>query len=77
MQAIKTRVKIPINHHLSFNCYVPESVPSGTTDVMIIFETVRIPETQQRILGQFAGRIKIADDFDAPLTDQFWLGEGK
>ena len=77
MQAIKTRVKIPTDHYLSFSCQVPDSVPPGATDVMIIFETVRMQPTQQRILGQFAGRIKTADDFDAPLSDQYWLGEDK
>ena len=28
-----------------------------------------------RTPGLHAGRYKIADDFDAPLPDSFWLGE--
>lgn len=28
-----------------------------------------------REFGQFRGLIQIADDFDAPLPDSFWLGE--
>jgi len=72
MQAIKTRVEIPDNHHLSFSCYIPDSIPSGTADVMLIFETVRMPvPSSQRILGNFKGKIKVADDFDAPLNEQF------
>ncbi|MEL6777512.1 MAG: hypothetical protein AAFO06_09675 [Cyanobacteria bacterium J06597_16] len=28
-----------------------------------------------REFGQFRGLIQIADDFDAPLSDSFWLGD--
>ncbi|MEM8504843.1 MAG: hypothetical protein AAF716_17015 [Cyanobacteria bacterium P01_D01_bin.1] len=28
-----------------------------------------------RQFGQFRGQIQIADDFDAALPDEFWLGE--
>ena len=30
---------------------------------------------QQRIFGQYQGQIWISGDFDAPLSDEFWLGE--
>ena len=30
---------------------------------------------QKRVLGLHAGQTWIADDFDAPLPDSFWLGE--
>jgi hypothetical protein len=33
------------------------------------------PATGQRIFGLHAGAIDIADDFDEPLPDEFWLGE--
>lgn len=37
---------------------------------------VLLPELpKKRQFGQFRGQIKIADDFDDPLTDSFWLGE--
>ncbi len=75
MQAIKTRVRIPDDHHLSFKCEVPGSIPAGMTDVTIIFDTKKTPKAKQRVLGQFEGRIKISDDFDAPLSESFWLGE--
>lgn len=29
----------------------------------------------QRTLGLHRGKIWISDDFDAPLPDEFWLGE--
>ena len=28
-----------------------------------------------RVVGLHAGQWRIADDFDAPLPDSFWLGE--
>ena len=31
--------------------------------------------TGPRRFGRFAGKIHISDDFDAPLPDEFWLGE--
>jgi len=75
MQAIKTRVRIPKDHHLSFRCQVPVSIPAGLTDVTIIFEWKKTPTTKHRVLGQLKGRVKIADNFDAPLSDSFWLGD--
>jgi antitoxin (DNA-binding transcriptional repressor) of toxin-antitoxin stability system len=39
---------------------------------------VLLPELpKKRQFGQFRGQIKIADDFDEPLPDSFWLGEQK
>jgi hypothetical protein len=30
---------------------------------------------QQRVFGQYQGRISMSADFDEPLPDAFWLGE--
>jgi Protein of unknown function (DUF2281) len=30
---------------------------------------------QQRVFGQYQGRISMSEDFDEPLSDAFWLGE--
>ncbi len=30
---------------------------------------------KKRKVGEYKGRIHLADDFDAPLGDDFWLGE--
>ena len=29
----------------------------------------------KRTVGEYKGQIHIADDFDAPLGDEFWLGK--
>ncbi len=36
---------------------------------------VGIPAKQQRLFGQYLGRIRMSEDFDEPLPDSFWLGE--
>ncbi|MGO8673807.1 MAG: hypothetical protein ACLQVD_20910 [Capsulimonadaceae bacterium] len=36
-------------------------------------ETLNV--TKERVLGLIAGNFWIADDFDAPLPDSYWLGE--
>lgn len=33
------------------------------------------PLTQPRVLGLHRGKVWMADDFNAPLPDEFWLGE--
>jgi hypothetical protein len=30
---------------------------------------------QQRVFGQYQGKISMSEDFDEPLPDSFWLGE--
>ena len=34
----------------------------------------QVRATKQRVLGLNAGAVVVADDFDAPLSDGFWLG---
>jgi hypothetical protein len=34
-----------------------------------------LPAKQQRVFGQYQGRISMREDFDEPLPDTFWLGE--
>jgi mRNA-degrading endonuclease RelE of RelBE toxin-antitoxin system len=42
--------------------------------VAIVEESIKQPK-QQRVFGQYTGRITMSDDFDEPLPDAFWLGE--
>jgi antitoxin (DNA-binding transcriptional repressor) of toxin-antitoxin stability system len=32
------------------------------------------PASARRVFGEYRGRIHIAEDFDEPLPDDFWLG---
>lgn len=31
--------------------------------------------SKKRTVGEYIGKIHLSDDFDAPLPDEFWLGE--
>lgn len=57
---------------------------SGSTDRVVIqkdgkpiAEIVGIssPKKGKRVAGLNRGKIHMSDDFDAPLPDEFWLGE--
>jgi antitoxin (DNA-binding transcriptional repressor) of toxin-antitoxin stability system len=39
------------------------------------FKVVPLPTSPGRRLGLHPGAIEVADDFDDPLPDEFWLGE--
>ncbi len=46
-------------------------IASGRSSVVKLM-AVRGPA---RVFGQYRGRIRISDDFDAPLPEAFWLGK--
>ena len=48
---------------------------AGTPLVRLVPIVPRQPNTLERTAGLSAGAAIIADDFDAPLPDTFWLGE--
>ena len=37
----------------------------------------RLVPVGKRIAGLHAGMVKLSSDFDEPLPDEFWTGEGK
>ncbi len=36
---------------------------------------LRFPKKGKRVAGLNRGKMHMSDDFDAPLPDEFWLGE--
>jgi antitoxin (DNA-binding transcriptional repressor) of toxin-antitoxin stability system len=36
---------------------------------------ISVPKKGKRVAGLNRGKIRMSDDFDAPLPDEFWLGE--
>jgi len=77
METIKTHVNIPDDRRLVIDLHIPYTIPTGSTDVVLIFHGQKQKRSQRsRVLGAFKGKIKIADDFDNPLGDEFWLGKG-
>ncbi len=66
---IRELEKIPEQMQLSVLAFIRSLDGSATLD--------RHPsELPPRILGLNHGAMKISDDFDEPLPDEFWLGEG-
>lgn len=47
------------------------------TEKEVIEEALRllIRSKKSRVLGLHAGQVQMSEDFDAPLSDEFWLGD--
>ncbi len=76
METIKLNVNIPDDRRLLIDLQVPHTIPTGSADVVLVFHGQEQKKPQRsRVLGAFKGKIRIADDFDNPLGDEFWLGE--
>ncbi|MEL6493400.1 MAG: hypothetical protein AAFQ95_25955 [Cyanobacteria bacterium J06621_3] len=83
MKAIK--FETIINNRYEIHLKLPENVKVGRAEVIVMFDDdedplVRSSDVENaakppRKFGQFRGQIQVADDFDAPLPDEFWLGE--
>jgi hypothetical protein len=43
--------------------------------VATLGEAVSVAGKPPRVFGLHAGQVWMSDDFDAPLPDEFWLGE--
>jgi len=65
METIKMHVNIPDDRRLMIDLQVPHTIPTGSTDVVLVFHGQEQKKPQRsRILGAFKGKIRIADDFD-------------
>ncbi len=40
MQALKKEVAIPDNHHLTLDFQLPDTIPAGKAEVMLIFQSL-------------------------------------
>jgi Protein of unknown function (DUF2281) len=61
--------KIPEPMQLSVLAFI------RSLDVSATPENHHLSELPPRILGLNRGAMKMSDDFDEPLPDEFWLGE--
>jgi hypothetical protein len=61
--------KIPESMQLSVLAFIHSLDASATP------ENHHLSELPPRILGLNRGAMKMSDDFDEPLPDEFWLGE--
>ncbi|MFP4308215.1 MAG: hypothetical protein ACLFRG_11890 [Desulfococcaceae bacterium] len=77
MKAIKTEAMVDPNREIHVK--LPEEVRAASVEVVILFDEEAggspAQKTQSvRKFGQFRGKIRMSEDFDAPLPDEFWLG---
>jgi hypothetical protein len=76
METLKTQVDIPENRRIVIDMHIPANIPTGKMDVLLVFqERTESPALPQRILGAYKEKIRMAEDFDKHLGDEFWLGE--
>ena len=75
MEAIKQEIDIPENHHLVLKLDIPDSLPPGKAEIFFIIQSKKfIGKSSKRILGSMCGKVKMSDDFNDPLPDNFWAG---
>ena len=73
MQTIE--LQVPIDEHHQIHLQLPEDWPLQTVKVVVSGEPVQQIQAKPRVFGQFRGKMHIADDFNAELPDEFWLGK--
>jgi len=74
MHAIELTAEVTSNHEI--HLILPKSIDSQAVKVIVLYEeeTPSSDRAGKRRFGQFRDEIVIADDFDEPLTESFWLG---
>ncbi len=73
METLKTQIFIPENRWIVIDMHIPANIPTGKMDVVLVLQKRQESSDKPiRILGAYKGQIKIADDFDHPLGDDFW-----
>ncbi len=72
MQAIELQASIDDLHQIHLQ--VPEDWPRQKVKVIVLLEPSETTREKQRVFGQFRGKIHMADDFDAELPEEYWLG---
>jgi hypothetical protein len=78
METIKRKINIPADHHLKFDIQLPDSIPSGSAEVVLVFQpsTKSKLKDKKRTAGLYSDKdFFMAEDFDSPLSDSFWSGE--
>lgn len=70
MQAIEFPVEIDSNKQIHLQ--LPKDTQAHKARVIVIYDDIQ--KTLKPItVGLFASKITMSDDFDAPLSDDFWL----
>ncbi len=55
---------------------LPPELQKQVFDFVVFLRKQQIKQQGgKRTVGEYRGKIRIADDFDEPLGDDFWLGQ--
>jgi hypothetical protein len=74
MQALELTTVINEQHQIHLQ--LPDSIKAGKAKVIVLLEDTTEPQqSQKRVFGQFRGKIKVSDDFDNELPEDFWMGK--
>lgn len=74
MQALELSIEINEQHQIHLQ--LPDSIRAGKAKVLVLLEDVTEPQPKKkRVFGQFRSKIKISEDYDNELPDDFWLGK--
>ena len=49
--------------------------PGDKVEIIILKQGTAGLQHKQRTVGEYEGKIRMTDDFTAPLPDSFWLGK--
>jgi hypothetical protein len=76
MQAIE--LMADIDEKQQIHLQLPATVTAQSAKVIVMYEEAPQPDqSANRVFGQFRGKVHMADDFDAELSEDFWLGQGR
>ena len=73
MHAIEIETEVNDEHEIHLK--LPDQVKAHRVRILIMYDEPTPAKGQtKRVFGQYRGKIRIADDFDAPLPTEFWTG---
>lgn len=75
MQTLTQQVVIPSDHKLHLELALPSGTPTGPAELLVVVQP-KSAAPKNRVLGLASGKMKCTADFDEPLNDGFWTGEG-
>jgi hypothetical protein len=65
-----------INQQGLLQIQMPINLANQDVEIILVVQQKTSPTVlNKRPIGQYRGKMKMADDFCAPLPDEFWLGE--
>ena len=74
MQALELNAEIDTQNQIHLK--LPDTIKARTAKIIVMYDELpELSEKPKRVFGQFRGKIHMADDFNAELTDEFWLGK--